>query len=194
MTLTSVHRTTARRASLTDVNAIVRLLTEGSLLPPEAALSIRERQSELRLTLAHFGLEAGEVWIAESNGGVLEAAAVWIPPSAAIDEAQYTSLLELHELACLTTVSSRRQGDPMRPTEEHWLLAAFGVATTADTDAKEAVLRPVLRAADTAYLPAYACPPASFQAEVLRPFGFAGWGAGLLPKGASWLRRAPTPR
>ncbi|MCP3760633.1 hypothetical protein [Streptomyces sp. TBY4] len=193
MPLAAAHRARARRASLKDVNAIVRLLANDSM-PPEQAVITREHQPELRLALAHFGLEAGEVWIAETNSGVLEAAAVWIPPNAAIDEEQYTALLRLHGFGALATVSSRRHDGPMQPREEHWLLAAFGAAATADLTAADAVLMPVLRAADHARLPAYACAPASYRAEALRPFGFVSWTSESLPDSAGWLHRAPTPR
>ncbi|MFF1480607.1 hypothetical protein ACFVYD_24175 [Streptomyces sp. NPDC058301] len=171
MALTFAHRVSARRASLQDVNAIVRLLSGDHGLPPETAALVSASQAQLRLILAHFGLETGKVWVAESGSGAPEAAAVWIPPGVSIDEEEHRALLRLHGLR--PTLMPARDHDGRIPGEEdHWLLAAVGIAPTAHPAALEVVLDPVLRIVDEASLPAYATAPASFQAELLAPFGF----------------------
>lgn len=177
MALTFAHRVTARRASLQDVNAIVRLLSGDNGLPPETAALVSASQAQLRLILAHFGLETGKVWVAETGSGAPEAAAVWIPPGVSIDEDEHRALLRLHGLRP-ALVPARDHEDRIPGEEDHWLLAAVGIAPTAHPGALEAVLDPVLRTVDAAGLPAYATAPASFQAELLAAFGFEPFTSG----------------
>ncbi|MFD4243150.1 hypothetical protein ACFWP3_16350 [Streptomyces sp. NPDC058525] len=191
MTLIHVHQVTARRASLQDVNAIVRLLSGDHRLTSDQAAFLSRSQSQLRLTLAHFGLEAGQVWVAESGFGTLAAAAVWIPPGVVFGEDEQRSLLGLHGLEPPNMIRLGER-DGRTPREEHVRLAAVGVAPTADDAVLDALLPPVLRWADAARLPTYASTLACFQTELLLPFGFAPWPTDSMAAG-DWLRRAPAP-
>ncbi|MEV6400622.1 hypothetical protein AB0M39_38580 [Streptomyces sp. NPDC051907] len=165
------------------MNAIVRLLSGG-----RRQFAV-ESQSELRLTLAHFGLETGRVWVAESEADVLEAAAVWLPPGACIDEGEYMALLRLHELRTPAGMLSAYHASRFQHENEHWTLAAVGTTASGGDEAAGAVLAPVLQLADAAGQPAFAGEPASLQAELLSQWGFVPYGSGQ----DSGLRRAPVP-
>ncbi|MCJ0872614.1 hypothetical protein [Streptomyces sp. AP-93] len=191
MTLTHARRVSVRRATLQDVNAIVRMLSDDRRMTPQQAAFIAKSQPQLRLTIAHFGLEAGHVWVAESGLGALAAAAVWIPPGIVFDKHEQKALLGLHGLEPPTPSRSSGQGD-RAPREDHVRLAAVGAAPTADDAALEALLSPALRWADAERLPTYATTLASAQSELLLPFGFSPWPSGSIAAG-SWLRRPPQP-
>ncbi|MFC0850248.1 hypothetical protein ACFH04_42030 [Streptomyces noboritoensis] len=165
------------------MNAIVRLLSGDHGLPPETAALVSASQAQLRLILAHFGLETGKVWVAETGSGAPEAAAVWIPPGVSIDEEEHRALLRLHGLR--PTLMPARDHDGRIPGEEdHWLLAAVGIAPTAHPAALEAVLDPVLRIVDDASLPAYATAPRPSRPNCWRRSGSSR---------AAPARRAPSP-
>ncbi|GGT13527.1 hypothetical protein [Streptomyces purpureus] len=184
MPLVSSRPATARRARLQDVNAIVRLLSGGRRQFAE------EAQPELRLTLAHFGLETGEVWVTESPAGTLEAAAVWLPPGAVIDEGEYRALLRLHEIGPSERTPATHHPVRLQPDDDHWLLAALGTTADGGPEAAGAVLAPVLGLIDEAMEPAYASRPASFQARLLSRWGFVPWSDGR----PGLLRREPVVR
>ncbi|MGW8888713.1 hypothetical protein [Streptomyces sp. NPDC055749] len=192
MTVVHARRVTARRASLQDVNAIVRLLTSDHRLTAEQAAFISEFQPQLRLTLAHFGLEAGDVLVAESDAGTLLATAVWMPPGVVFGADEQKALLGLHGLEPPTTTRSREL-QPLTAGEEHVRLAAVGVAPGAHHTTLETLMNPVLRWADAVRLPIYATTLACLQAELLSPFGFAPSQTGSTAT-ESWLRRAPADR
>ncbi|MEK8169194.1 hypothetical protein NKH77_03445 [Streptomyces sp. M19] len=117
-----------RGAGLVDVPAVVRLLvptdrpTPGPPAGPEPAPGAVDRaqrrirtQRALRLLLAHYTLEEGQVWVAEREYEGLAAAAIWLPPGAQPAGARLTGPLH-RELQHPSTSSPRASGPAPRST------------------------------------------------------------------------------
>ncbi|MDQ1045672.1 hypothetical protein [Streptomyces sp. V4I2] len=84
-TLEGALRTSVRAAGLVDVPAVVRLFVPPPppplpSVPGNSAMDWEQAQRAMRLMLAHYALEEGQVWVAERADGRLLAAGIWLPP------------------------------------------------------------------------------------------------------------------
>ncbi|MEV0223099.1 hypothetical protein [Streptomyces sp. NPDC050704] len=185
--------TTVRAAGLVDVPAVVRLFVppqsstltscpSSSASSPsssgDSAVDWEQAQRAMRLMLAHYALEDGQVWVAERADGRLLAAGIWLPPDTEAEppDTRFSSLLS-RELA------AGPQGRPVLPAGlreagpggPHWKVVIVGELddTSAWDHAVAAdLLTPGLRAIDDRAAAAVAITMSARHADQLRPLGF----------------------
>ncbi|MEU6376694.1 hypothetical protein [Streptomyces sp. NPDC046909] len=189
-------RTAVRRAGLVDVPAVVRLFT----VPEHAAVDPDQAQRAMRLMLAHYALEEGEVWVAERMDGTLLAAAVWLPPGTESPHTRFSGLFARE----LSVPLPREPALPTalkqaKPDTPHWTVIT--VCTPDDTEAWDPkvvtdLLSPGLHTVDADHAPAIAVTLSPRHMDQLRPLGFRHPHQVTLPPGNGiWLTtRSPEPR
>ncbi|WP_155058823.1 hypothetical protein [Streptomyces blattellae] len=187
MTILQLHPRTAvvRPAGLVDVPAVVRLLAPSDTspglplpVPEDSAVDWDQAQRAMRLMLAHYALEEGEVWVAERADGRLLAAAVWLPPGAG-SEPPHTRFASLFARELATAVPD----EPGLPKAlkaagvdgSHWTVVA--VCAPDDTEAWDRsvvadLLAPGLRAVDAQGVGAVAATLSPRHMDQLRSLGF----------------------
>ncbi|MGP4012803.1 hypothetical protein [Streptomyces sp. 4N124] len=193
-----------RAAGLVDVPAVVRLLAPAATaprlplqVPGGPAVDWDQAQRAMRLMLAHYALEEGEVWVAERADGELLAAAVWLPPGTGAEppHARFGSLLA-RELA---TSVPKEPKEPVLPAAlkaagldgPHWTVVA--ACAPDDTEAWDRsvvaeLLAPGLRAVDDEGVGAVAATISPRHMDQLRPLGFRRPRAARLAPGVGvWL-------
>jgi hypothetical protein len=191
-------RTSVRPAGLVDVPAVVRLIAP----PVTEAVDREQAQRAMRLMLAHYALEEGQVWVAERTGGELLAAAVWLPPGIGAEppQARFGGLLA-RELADCTPKAPPLSAalNDVRPDEPHWTVAVFHAPDDTeawDREVVAALLAPGLRTVDAEHGTAVALTQSPRHMDQLRPFGFRHpRPAHLAPDITAWLTtRLPEDR
>ncbi|MGP4048335.1 hypothetical protein [Streptomyces sp. 2A115] len=195
-----------RAAGLVDVPAVVRLIVPPSSHAADGCPGHPEdwgqAQRAMRLMLAHYALEEGQVWVAERQDGVLLGAGIWLPPGTDTEppDTRFSSLLS-RELATGRQLSTGRQlatgrrfatgretaigrrdraavpaaMEAAAPDEPHWKVVIVGALDDTDTWDRTVVadlLAPGLRAVDDQAATAVAITISARQGERLRPFGF----------------------
>ncbi|MFI6335442.1 hypothetical protein [Streptomyces sp. NPDC050535] len=197
-------RTVVRAAGLVDVPAVVRLIAPSP--PPSSppvpdaggsALDWEQKQSAMRLVLAHYALEEGHVQVAERADGALLAVAIWLPPGtdSKPTDSSVTSLLA-RELAaapqCRPTVPTWLKDEG--PAAPHWKVLIVGTLDDLDdpSDWDRAVaadlLAPGLRTVDDQAATAVAITVSARHADRLRPLGFhEPRETDLMPGASVWL-------
>ncbi|KKD05299.1 hypothetical protein TN53_24895 [Streptomyces sp. WM6386] len=189
-------RTAVRRAGLVDVPAVVRLFA----MPEHSAVDRDQAQRAMRLMLAHYALEEGQVWVAERADGTLLAAAVWLPPGTESPHTRFSGLFA-RELAAplpqepvLPTALKRA-----KPDAPHWSVVT--VCTPDDSEAWDRrvvsdLLSPGLHTADEEGADAVAVTLSPRHMDPLRPLGFRAPHQVPFAEGAGvWLAtRRPVPR
>ncbi|MEV1078599.1 hypothetical protein AB0I98_10155 [Streptomyces sp. NPDC050211] len=196
--------TVVRAAGLVDVPAVVRLLAPSATSPrpalpvPEGpAVDWDQAQRAMRLMLAHYALEEGEVWVAERADGQLLAAAVWLPPGTGTEphHTRFGSLLARE----LDISVPKEPKEPVLPAAlraagldgPHWTVVA--VCAPDDTEAWDRsvvaeLLAPGLRAVDAKGASSVAATISPRHMDQLRPLGFRHPRAARLAPGVGvWL-------
>jgi hypothetical protein len=189
-----------RPGGLVDVPAVVRLIV-GPPTPCPEGPAPEQAARALRLTLAHYLLEEGEVWVAEDGlghpGPRLRAAAIWLPPGARPAAARMTGVLtrELrHPLDVIDAAEQVREAlTAAVPEEGHWTLTLAGPPDEEWDEALAAeLLAPGLRAVDREGAGVVAVTPTARRARRLRSAGFRELrGVPTGPARALWLTTRP---
>ncbi len=198
-TLQGTLRTTVRAAGLVDVPAVVRLFVPPSpsplpSVPGDSAVDWEQAQRAMRLMLAHYALEEGQVWVAERADGRLLAAGIWLPPDTETEppDTRFGGLLS-RELANgpqdrPVLPAGLREAGPEGP---HWKVVIAGELddTSAwDHTVAAGLLAPGLRAVDDQAATAVAITVSARHADQVRPLGFRRPREVRLMPGASvWL-------
>ncbi|MES5823419.1 hypothetical protein [Streptomyces sp. RG80] len=170
--LTLPARTTVRRAGLVDVPAVVRLFEA----PEHPAVDWDQAQRALRLILAHYALEEGQVWVAERVDGTLLAAAVWLPPGTESPHTRFSGLLARELTTPLPAEpllsTALKQAKPAAP---HWTVVTVCIPDDSEAWDRTVVtdlLTPGLQAVDAENTPAVALTLSPRHMDQLRPLGF----------------------
>ncbi|WP_105973049.1 hypothetical protein [Streptomyces geranii] len=187
--LNSRTGTTVRAAELVDVPAVVRMIAA-----PAPSDDWEQKQSAMRLVLAHYALEEGRIWVAERAEGGLLAAAVWLPPGVGSEppDTRFSSLLA-RELA---TGPQDLPIWPMwlkdaGPEIPHWKVVIVGAlddTTSWDHTVAADLLTPGLRAVDEETATSIAITMSPRHGDQLRPLGFRGpREVHFMPGTSAWL-------
>ncbi|WP_328364163.1 hypothetical protein OG800_32180 [Streptomyces sp. NBC_00445] len=198
--------TVVRAAGLVDVPAVVRLLAPAATasrpalpVPEGPAVDWEQAQRAMRLMLAHYALEEGEVWVAERADGQLLAAAVWLPPGTGTEphHTRFGSLLA-RELDTCVPEKPKEAVLPAAPALQaagldgpYWTVVA--ACAPDDTEAWDRsvvaeLLAPGLRAVDGEGVGAVAATISPRHMDQLRPLGFRHPRAARLAPGVGvWL-------
>jgi hypothetical protein len=181
---TRERRVLVRPGGLVDVPAVVRLLVgppAQAAAPCAGAPDPEQAARALRLLLAHYLLEEGEVWVAEGGLGHSHerplAAAIWLPPDARPAGARLAGALnrELRHPFDLINAAERVRAAlaAAGPAEWHWTLTTAGLLGEASDEALATeLLAPGLRAADREGASVLAVTATDRQARQLRACGF----------------------
>ncbi len=151
----SVRGLTVRRAALADVPALARLLeppvpAEAPVAPPAlrgaGGLSREVLASALRLTLAHLGIDRGEVWVAVDPADRVVSGLAVLPPRHARSDAALLLALRLELRLEVAALLGPAPGDlePAQACDDHWFLLPVG----AHLPAVDALLHRALQGVD----------------------------------------------